>query len=117
MTGDKTDPYDLDPTKLSTVPFHEFRCPFCDVVLEKKEMQFHVGYPLCKTLALKQDRTVEMDHPFAGFRTQVREIKMEYHGQAGMRKLLAYMWDRSTFNHPDKGKPIPLEEFIDHSED
>lgn len=94
-----------------------YRCPFCDKELPRKQMQFHVGYPLCKTLALKQNRTVEMNHPLMACRVPVKEIMMEYHGQAGMRKLLLYMFERTAINHPDRGKPISLENFRDHSEE
>jgi len=107
---------ELDPSKMSTVPFTEFRCPFCGVILEKKEMQFHVGIPLCMELRKRKGKQKELKAAIGGT-FPVPLLDYEYFGNRGIRDLMAYQMDRLTMGHPDQGKPIKLEEFVDHSED
>ena len=94
----------------------EFRCPFCDVQLPKKEMQFHVGIPLCMELRKRKAKQKELKSAI-GSSFDVPSLDYEYFGNRGIRNLLAYQMDRLTMGHPDEGKPIDLESFIDHSED
>lgn len=110
-------PYGLDLSGNPIPLMDGFRCPFCEISLEKKEMQFHVGIPLCKAMALLTTKTELTEHPIKQMRVPVSKLYLQYFGKAGMRKLEAYMWERMGYNHPDENKPIDLPSFIDHSED
>jgi len=89
-----------------------FKCPFCDIELTKDEMRFHVGIPLCMDIRkqkvpmeiVKNQVTSKLDIP-------VGKLDLEYYGEENVRKLIAYMWDRTKMLHPDEGKPFPLEKF------
>ena len=112
----KIDPYNLDPSRMSDVSFVDFRCPFCGVVLEEREMQFHVGIPLCMELRKRKGKQVELKAAIGGT-FPVPALDYEYFGNRGIRDLMSYTIQRHTMGHPDEGKPIKLEEFVDHSED
>jgi Zn finger protein HypA/HybF involved in hydrogenase expression len=93
-----------------------FRCPFCEISLEKKEMRFHVGIPLCMALRKRKAKQKELKAAIGGT-FPVPLLDYEYFGNRGIRNLMAYQMDRLTMGHPDEGNPIKLEEFVDHSED
>lgn len=83
--------------------------------MEKEEMQFHVGIPLCMELRKKNAKMTKLET--MGGTVPVRELEVEYFGTKGLRGLMAYQIQRLTLGHPDEGKPIPIESFVDHSED
>lgn len=109
---------ELDMSKieleLETSEEHEYRCPFCDEVMPKRKMQFHVAIPLCMRIREEKTPSVTVVGAHQALSTTVPKIDMEYYGPAGMHRLLGYMIQRCTFNHPDKGKPVDLESFVDH---
>ena len=109
---------ELDMSKieleLETSEEHEYRCPFCDEVMPKRKMQFHVAIPLCMRIREEKTPSVTLVGAHPAISTTVPKIDMEYYGPAGMHRLLEYMIQRCTFGHPDKGKPVDLESFVDH---
>ena len=102
--------------ELETSEEHEYRCPFCDEVMPKRKMQFHVAIPLCMRIREEKTPSVTVVGAHPAISTTVPKIDMEYYGPAGMHRLLVYMIQRLTFGHPDKGKPVDLESFVDHRE-
>jgi len=109
---------ELDMSKIELVASeeYEYRCPFCDEILPKREMQFHVAIPLCMRIREEKAPSVIIEGVHPALQTNVPKIDIEYYGPMGIRKLLVYAIQRSTFGHPDAGKPIDLESFVDHSE-
>lgn len=95
---------------------NKYVCPFCDEQLPKEKMQFHVGIPLCMEQRKRKAKQVELKSVIGGT-FPVPKLDYEYFGNRGIRNLMAYQVDRLTMGHPDEGKPIDLESFIDHSED
>lgn len=105
---------DMSKIELEVSEEHEYRCPFCDEVMPKRKMQFHVAIPLCMKIREEKTPSVTVVGAHSAISTTVSKIDMEYYGPVGMRKLLGYMIERMAFNHPDKGKPVDLESFVDH---
>ena len=106
----KIDPYDLDPSRMSDVSFVDFRCPFCGVVLEEREMQFHVGIPLCMEARKAQASSEEIPGAFGPI--PISGLKYRYFGKKGIQKLLM-----AALKHGYGDPPLILEGFVDHSED
>jgi len=94
----------------------KYKCPFCDVELKKRDMQFHVGVPLCMKLREEKAKTELSYSPHKAFQIPIPKLDMEYYGQVGIEKLLTYMFERATFGHPDAGKPVDLANFVDHTD-
>ena len=95
----------------------KYRCPFCDKAMGKKEMQFHVGIPLCMNLRKAKAETIELKIVLPNQNPDIPKLDYEYFGDRGIRNLMIYQFQRLTLGHPDEGKPIDLESFVDHSED
>jgi len=93
----------------------KYRCPFCGKTMSKKEMQYHVGIPLCMKLRKKNTKTTKL--VTMGGTIPVRELEFEYFGAKGLRDLMAYQLQRLTLGHPDDSKSIDMKSFVDHSED
>jgi len=89
----------------------KYKCPFCDTVLPKDEMQFHVGIPLCMEIRKTKSLTEVLSHPIKEFAIPVPKLDLEYFGEKNLRVLIKVIFDRMTYGHPDADKPFELEKF------
>lgn len=93
----------------------KYQCPFCNIQLSKKEMQFHVGIPLCMEQRTLTSPNAELPHPIEKLRTPVSPLYLEYFGVRGMKNLLSEMIRRMGYGTSQE--PLELEKYVDHSED